>query len=97
MTTLIISYFSSVDKDCLGIPLGSEVLDTTAGSAASGPVATSAPIAQVYSETAHYVTFGDGEPTASTDNAFYLPAGERVLMRTFVAQGQTKKIAAVPA
>ena len=97
MTSLIVSYFASVDKECLGIPLGSETIDTSAGSAVSNPVSANAPIAQVWSDVAHYVTFGDGDPTASEATGFYLPAGARALMRTFVAQGQTKKIAAVPA
>lgn len=95
MPSLIISYFASVDKGAAGIPLGSETVETSDTSAASAAIPSGASVASVWSDAAHYVAFGDGTPVAAEANGFYLPAGERVLLRTFVASGQTKKIAAI--
>ena len=97
MASLIISYFASVDKEVAGIPIGSEALTTSAKSTASGPVPPEAAVAKIYSDVAHYVTFGDGTVTASKDNGFYLAPGIPQWMKTYVVPGQTKTIAAVAA
>ena len=97
MASLIISYFTSIDGQSLGIPLGSEVIETSPASAAASAVPNGAMFASVRADVAHYVAFGDGTPTASLATGFYLPANETVYLRTFVAAGQTKKIAAVTA
>jgi hypothetical protein len=95
MASLIISYFASVEKEVAGIPLCSEALTTSAVSTAAQPVPAEAAVAKIYSDTAHYVSFGDGTPAASKDNGFYLAAGIPQWMKTYVVPGQSKAIAAV--
>lgn len=97
MASLIISYFASVEKEVAGIPIGSEALTTSAKSVSSLPVPAEAGVAKIYSDAAHYVSFGDGEVIASKDTGFYLAAGIPQWMKTYVVQGQVKTIAAVVA
>ena len=95
MASLIISYFASVDKEVAGVPLKSEILQTSSASVASEPVPPGAAVALIQSEAPHFVAFGDGDPVASAETGFYLASNTRFWLRTFTAQGQVKKIAAV--
>lgn len=95
MADLIISYFDSVDKGVAGTPLKSETVTTSGTSAASAVIPTNSDVCCVYSAAAHYVTIGNGTPTAAASNSFYLPASTQMWLRTFVAEGQSVKIAAI--
>lgn len=97
MADLIISYFDSVDKGCAGSPIKSETVTTSGISAASAAIPVGADVCALYSSAAHYVTIGSGTPTAAASNSFYLPASVHMWLRTYVAEGQTVKIAAITA
>lgn len=97
MADLIISYFDNVDKGCAGSPIKSETVNTSTTTAASGAIPEKADVAVLYSTVAHYVTFGEGTPTAAASNSFYLPASTQMWLRTYVGEGQTRKFAAITA
>ena len=97
MADLIISYFDNVDKGTAGTPLKSETVVTSVTSAVSAAIPTNSDVCCLYSAAAHYVTIGNGTPLAAAANSFYLPAASQMWLRTFVADGQTVKIAAITA
>ena len=97
MADLIISYFNTVDKYVAGTPLKSETVTTSGTTAASAAVPTNSDVCSLFSTAAHYVTIGNDTPTAAAANSFYLPANQQMWLRTFVAAGQTVKIAAITA
>lgn len=97
MADLIISYFDTVDKYVAGTPLKSETVTTSGTPAASAAIPVKSDVCSIFSVAAHYVTIGEGTPTAAASNSFYLPANQIMWLRTFVAEGQTVKIAAITA
>lgn len=97
MADLIISYFDTVSKEVAGTPIKSETVVTSGVSAASAAVPTNSDVCSLFSTAAHYVTIGEGTPSAAASNSFYLPANQQMWLRTFVAEGQTVKIAAITA
>lgn len=75
MASLYISYWATVDKECAGDPIFSEVVTTSSTSALSGTIPTGAVAATVESDAASYVTLGTGSPTAAVGaGSFYLGA-----------------------
>ena len=97
MADLIISYFDNVDKGVAGGPLKAETLVTSGTSAASAAIPDTSDVCLIFSVASHYVTIGEGTPSAAASNSFYLPANQQMWLRTFVAEGQTVKIAAITA
>ena len=97
MADLIISYFDNVDKGVAGGPLKSETVVTSVTSAASAAIPDTSDVCLIFSVASHYVTIGEGTPEASTANSFYLAANQPQFLRTYVARGQTVKIAAITA
>lgn len=97
MASLIISYFASVDKEVAGEPIKSETITTSGTSAASAAIPSNAVVFSLFSDAAHYVTFGEGTPTAAASNSFYVPANQLHWQRSFVSPGVARKIAAITA
>lgn len=93
MATLYVSYFGSVQKGVAGDPVKTETVTTSGTSAATAAIPKSALVAAVHSDAAHYVTIGEGTPTAAITNGFYLPAN--VTREFIVPPNVTVKIAAV--
>lgn len=75
MADLHISLFASVQNGCASGPLGSQTLTTSITSAQGNANAGGASVARLYSEAAHWVTVGSN-PTATSTNGFYMPAGQ---------------------
>lgn len=91
MASLIISYYSAIDRNCAKAPSGSVTVTTSATSAQSA-AATGPVVAMLYSDVAHY--FKDGtNPTASAAAGAYLPANTPL----WLALRAGDKIAAVTA
>lgn len=75
MASLYISYWGTVDKECGGDPILSEVITTSSTSALSGTIPSGAVAATVESDAASYVTLGTGSPTAAVGaGSFYIGA-----------------------
>lgn len=72
MATLYVSYYGAVDNQCASLPLGSEAVTTSATSAQANGNASAA-VVMVFSDTAHYVTFGSN-PTATMGTGAFIPA-----------------------
>jgi len=78
MATLFVSYFENADKGVASGLLGNTTITTsTSSAAAAAAIPASAQIVVVASDTAHYVTFGAGTPTAAAGTGFYLPANQQ--------------------
>lgn len=98
MATLYISYFGNVDRGCAGTPLSAVTITTSGTSAATAAnIPVTAKVACFRSDAAHYVTIGNGTPVAAAANSVYVPASETFWLRTYVAEGQSVKIAAITA
>ena len=97
MATLYISYFGSVDKLCAADPIKSETVTTSGTSAASGTIPDGAVVAQIISDTTHYVTIGTGTPTAAATNSAVQFANTPLWLRTQTSARAALKIAAITA
>ena len=95
MASLYVSYFASVEKQCAGDPIKSEVVTTSATSAATGTIPANAVVAAFYSDTAHYVTVGASTPTAAITNSCYVPASFTRELRLYQHNGVELKAAAI--
>lgn len=98
MATLYISYFGSNQSGAIDGIIKSETITTSAITAASGVVPTSAQYAQITSTAAHYVTIGTGTPTAAATNSVVQGANLAITLRVNNGTGsEAQKIAAITA
>lgn len=95
MASLYISYFASVDKNCAGDPIKSEVVTTSGTSAASGVVPSNATVAMIVSDATHYVAIGTDTPTAAVTNGAVQFASVPLWLRISSSSRAALKIAAV--
>lgn len=72
MATLYVSYIGAVENGVSASPLGCETV-TTSGTSAQATGNAGAACIMLYSDAAHYVTFG-ANPTATATNGIYVPA-----------------------
>lgn len=89
MATLYVSWLGGAVLNCAVDPVKGETV-TTSGTSAQSGVNPGGRVAQLYSDTAHYVMTGS-DPTASADNGLYVPANAIY----WLSVGSRQRIAAI--